>query len=282
MRYFYKLIFLSFFICSINLVVSDEVKSEECTTVGGVITEASANNSCQSEPSGYGIVAYKLYLCTAAPTAPTTTTVTDLESCVIVFEEENGSSVTLSTGASVNLGGTQSLPPAGVYTHGVMHMNNTFAITAKKEFAVTYNGQVSGNGVVCVTADGAGTSGSTGESNDRTICGDSTLTAGTYTESLTSFDNPFNATATANNVAGSGANITAYLIDTNEFLAVNDADVNNLLGVVEFASAANITASTTNVEISFNVGEGMSIDGDGITGDMFMGSGPFQATISTN
>jgi len=159
-------------------------------------------------------------------------------------------------------------------------MNNTFAITAKKEFAVTYNGQVSGNGVVCVTADGAGTSGSTGDSNDRTICGDSTLTAGTYTESLTSFDNPFNATATANNVAGSGANITAYLIDTNEFLAVNDADVNNLLGVVEFANAANITASTTNVEISFNVGEGMSIDGFG--GEMFMGSGPFQATISTN
>ena len=280
MRYFYKLIFLSFVICSINLVVSDEVKSEECVVVGGVITEASANNSCQSEPSGYGIVAYKLYLCTAAPTAPTTTTVTDLESCVIVFEEENGSSVTLSTGTSVNLGGTQSLPPAGVYTHGVMHMNNTFAITAKKEFAVTYNGQVSGNGVVCVTVDGAGISGSAEESNDRTTCGDSTLTAGTYTESLTSFDNPFNATATVNNVAGTGANITAYLIDTNEFLAVNDADVNNLLGVVEFASAANITASTTNVEISFNVGEGMSIDGIG--GEMYMGSGPFQATISTN
>lgn len=280
MRYFYKLIFLSFVICSINLVVSDEVKSEECVVVGGVITEASANNSCQSEPSGYGIVAYKLYLCTAAPTAPTTTTVTDLESCVIVFEEENGSSVTLSTGASVNLGGTQSLPPAGVYTHGVMHMNNTFAITAKKEFAVAYNGQVSGNGVVCVTVDGAGITASAEESNDRTTCGDSTLTAGTYTESLTSFDNPFNATATENNVAGTGANITAYLIDTNEFLAVNDADVNNLLGVVEFASAANITASTTNIEISFNVGEGMSIDGIG--GEMFMGSGPFQATISTN
>jgi len=34
--------------------------------------------------------------------------------------------------------------------------------------------------------------------------------------------------------------------------------------------------------VSFYVGEGMSIDGDGITGDMFMGSGPFQATISTN
>lgn len=280
MRHFYKLIFLTFFVCSMNFVTNIDAKSDECVTVGGVITEASANNSCQTEPSGYGIVAYKLYLCTAAPTAPTIVSVTDLASCVIVFQEASGSSVTLSTGTSVNLGGTQSLPPPGLYTHGVMHMDNTFAITAKKEFAVAYNGQVEGNGVYCVTVDGAGSSGSGGDSNDRTTCGDATLTAGTYTESLTSFDNPFNATATANNVAGTGANITAYLIDTNEFLAVNDGDVDTLLGVVEFASAANITANTSNVEISFNVGEGMSVDGIG--GAMFFGSGPFQATVSTN
>lgn len=280
MKNFYKYIFFIIIVFGAIFTISNESKAEECTVTSGVITEASANNSCQTEPDGYGIVAYKLYLCTAAPTAPTIVAAADLSSCVIVFQEDSGSSVTLSTGNSLNLGGTQTLPPPGLYTHGVLHMNNTFAITAKKEFAVAYNGQVSGNGVVCVTVDGAGASGSAGDSNDRTTCGDSTLTAGTYTESLTSFGNPFEATATANNVAGTGANITAYLIDTNEFLAVNDADVNNLLGVVEFASAANITSSTSNVEISFNVGEGMSVDGIG--GEMFLGSGPFQATISTN
>ena len=280
MKNFYKLLFFFIILFGVNFVISNETKAEECVVTSGVITEASANNSCQTEPDGYGIIAYKLYLCTAAPAAPTLVSAADLSNCVIVFQEDSGSSVTLSTGNSINLGGTQSLPPAGVYTHGVLHMNNTFAITAKKEFAVAYNGQVSGNGIVCVTVDGAGASGSTEASSDRTTCGDSALTAGTYTESLTSFDNPFSATATENNVAGTGANITAYLIDTNEFLAVNDADVNNLLGVVEFASAANITSSTSNVEISFNVGEGMSVDGIG--GEMFLGSGPFQATISTN
>ena len=280
MKNFYKLFFFIIILFGVNFVISNETKAEECVVTSGVITEASANNSCQTEPDGYGIVAYKLYLCTAAPTAPTIVSAADLSSCVIVFQEESGSSVTLSTGNSLNLGGTQTLPPPGLYTHGVMHMNNTFAITAKKEFAVAYNGQEGGNGVVCVTVDGAGASGSAGDSNDRTICGNSTLTAGTYTESLTSFDRPFSATATANNVAGTGANITAYLIDTNEFLAVNDADVNNLLGVVEFASAANITSSTSNIEISFNVGEGMTVDGIG--GEMFVGSGPFQATISAN
>jgi len=280
MKNFYKYIFFIIIVFGAIFAISNETKAEGCVVTSGVITEASANSSCQTEPDGYGIVAYKLYLCTAAPTAPTIVAAADLSSCVIVFQEDSGSSVTLSTGNSVNLGGTQSLPPAGVYTHGVLHMNNTFAITAKKEFAVAYNGQVSGSGVVCVTVDGAGASGSAVDSNDRTTCGDSTLTAGTYTESLTSFDSPFSATATELNVAGTGANITAYLIDTNEFLAVNDADVNNLLGVVEFASAANITSSTSNVELSFNVGEGMSVDGIG--GVMFMGSGPFQATISAN
>jgi hypothetical protein len=37
----------------------------------------------------------------------------------------------------VDLGGTQTKPPAGAYTHAVIHMDNTFAITAKKEFAVS-------------------------------------------------------------------------------------------------------------------------------------------------
>ena len=36
------------------------------------------------------------------------------------------SAVDLSPGASLNLGGTQTLPSIGVYTHGVVQMNNTF------------------------------------------------------------------------------------------------------------------------------------------------------------
>ena len=95
---------------------------------------------------------------------------------------------------------------------------------------------------------------------------------------MTSFDNPFTATATVNNVAGTGANITAYLVDTDQNLAANEAEVDKLHGVVEFASSATVTSSTTNVDLSFNVGEGMSVDGIG--GSMFFGSGPFQATLT--
>ena len=281
MKYIYKIIFLSFLVFSTNLILTNDSKAA-CAKVGEVITAAAAQASCQDEPDGYGIVAFKLYLCTAAPTSPTIARVTDLSNCVMTFENTAGSSVTLSTDGEVDLGGTQTRPPSGTYTHAVMHMDNTFALTAKKEFGVAFNGESAGLGVFCVTNNGAGTSGSAGNAgNDRSTCGDNTLTAGTYTETLTSFDNPiFSATATELNVAGTGSNITAHLLDTNEFLAVNDADVDTLLGIVEFASAATITENTENIEISFNVGEGMSIDGAGLI--MFFGSGPFQATVSTN
>lgn len=281
MKYIYKIIFLSFLVFSTNLILTNDSKAA-CAKVGEVITAAAAQASCQDEPDGYGIVAFKLYLCTAAPTSPTIARVTDLSNCVMTFENTAGSSVTLSTDGEVDLGGTQTRPPSGTYTHAVMHMDNTFALTAKKEFEVPFSGESAGLGVFCVTNNGAGTSGSAGNAgNDRSTCGDNTLTAGTYTETLTSFDNPiFSATATELNVAGTGSNITAHLLDTNEFLAVNDADVDTLLGIVEFASAATITENTENIEISFNVGEGMSIDGFGLI--MFFGSGPFQATVSTN
>jgi hypothetical protein len=51
--------------------------------------------------------------------------------------------------------------------------------------------------------------------------------------------------------------------------------------VVEFASPTNITSSTSNIDIRFNVGEGLSVDGNN-EGGVYFGSGPFQATIVAN
>jgi hypothetical protein len=278
--YMKKIAVFFFLVLTINIVPTDEIRAEACVEASDVITETSANNSCESEPTGYGITLYKLSLCSVSPQAPTTAASIGLSECVTSFENSSGSNATLSTGGAVNLdGGVMTRPATGTYTHGIVHMNNTFAITAKKEFEVAYNGQVSGRGVYCATVDGAGISSSTYASIDRTICGDTTITAGTYTESLTSFDEPFLAVGTANNIAGTGANITAYLVDSNEFLSTNDDDVDTLIGVVEFATPVNITQETTNIDISFNVGAGMSVDGSG--GTVFFGSGPFQLTIST-
>ncbi|MBT5065226.1 MAG: hypothetical protein HOM64_03065 [Proteobacteria bacterium] len=157
-----KIAVFFFLVLTINIVPTDEIRAEACVEASDVITETSANNSCESEPTGYGITVYKLSLCSVSPQAPTTAASIGLSECVTSFENSSGSNATLSTGGAVNLdGGVMTRPATGTYTHGIVHMNNTFAITAKKEFEVAYNGQVSGRGVYCATVDGAGISSST-------------------------------------------------------------------------------------------------------------------------
>ena len=62
---------------------------------------------------------------------------------------------------------------------------------------------------------------------------------------------------------GTSASIKGYLIDTNSYLAENDADVDKLIGAATFASPVNFTESTTTITMSFNVGEGMSMYNNG-------------------
>ena len=71
------------------------------------------------------------------------------------------------------------------------------------------------------------------------------------------------------------------MVDTNGYLAENDADVDKLMGRLLFASAVNFTEATTTLTMSFNVGEGMSLYNDG-SNQLTFGSGPFQAVITTD
>ena len=80
---------------------------------------------------------------------------------------------------------------------------------------------------------------------------------------LTSFDSTFDADVTADNLNGTSASIAGYLIDTDGNLAVNDADVDKLIGTLVFASTVSFTDATTTLTMSFNVGEGMSLYDDG-------------------
>ena len=57
-----------------------------CTVSSGVTTVD--NDSCGSQPDSYGIRMYKMYLCTSAPTEPTTSSAADLSAggCVLVLD----------------------------------------------------------------------------------------------------------------------------------------------------------------------------------------------------
>jgi hypothetical protein len=223
-----------------------------------------------------------MYLCTSAPTAPTTTSSMGLDNCFKNWEVSAGSTLSVQQNQTIDVPGTMSRPPNGTYTHGVMLIDNTFGITMAMQFDEAVTAQDGTSGIYCATVAGSGAYGSSNTIPTATsTCGASVITAGKFVEILTTFDSTFDATATADNLNGTRASITGYLIDSSGNLAENDADVDKLMGAISFASAVNFTDLTTTLTMSFNVGEGMAIYNNG-SNRLVFGSGPFQAVITTD
>ena len=255
-----------------------------CTITSGVFdkSEPIDNGYCASAPNAYEVVAYEMYLCTSAPTAPTTTSSMGLDNCFKNWEVAAGSTLSVQQNQTIDVPGTMSRPPNGTYTHGVMLIDNTFGITMAMQFDEAVTAQDGTSGIYCATVAGSGTYGSSNTIPTATsTCSASAITAGKFVEILTTFDSTFDATATADNLNGTSASITGYLIDSSGNLAENDADVDKLMGAISFASAVNFTDLTTTLTMSFNVGEGMAIYNNG-SNRLVFGSGPFQAVITTD
>ena len=270
-------------IASLNLSFADSHVSN-CTITSGVFdkSEPIDNGYCASAPNAYEVVAYEMYLCTSAPTAPTTTSSMGLDNCFKNWEVSAGSTLSVQQNQTIDVPGTMSRPPNGTYTHGVMLIDNTFGITMAMQFDEAVTAQDGTSGIYCATVAGSGTYGSSNTIPTATsTCSASAITAGKFVEILTAFDSTFDATATADNLNGTSASITGYLIDSSGNLAENDADVDKLMGAISFASAVNFTDLTTTLTMSFNVGEGMAIYNNG-SNRLVFGSGPFQAVITTD
>jgi len=89
---------------------------------GSMVDSAGATGAtvCQTEPVSITMYPYGLYICTAEPTPPTTTTAADLSSCFRVYEGDGTSPVELTSTSTSRPAGTFTVPPAGVYTHAVL------------------------------------------------------------------------------------------------------------------------------------------------------------------
>ena len=261
---------------------------DSCTITNGVfsaaqVIENGGGEYCASAPESYEIVAYEMYLCTAAPTAPTTSSSMGLDNCFKNWESTSGTTLALQQNQTIDMPGTMSRPPNGTYTHGVMLIDNTFGITMAMQFDGAVGGQDGTSGVFCASVAGSETMGSGGNiPSASSTCGSSAITPGKFVETLTSFNSgAFDADVTADNLNGTSASIAGYLIDADGNVAVNDADVDKLIGTLVFASTVSFTDATTTLTMSFNVGEGMSLYDDG-SDQLTFGSGPFQAILSTD
>tara|TARA_B100001287_G_scaffold245609_1_gene223014 strand:- start:315 stop:1169 length:855 start_codon:yes stop_codon:yes gene_type:complete len=284
MKLFKNFVLLLATIFVFELTFSKDANADDACPKTGDVYDV-VTDFCEAQPDEYEIVIFNLYLCTSSPTIPTTSSAVDLTSggCTEIFNNSLGATASVTQGSELNLTGTYTRPPNNTYTHGYAILDNTFGITASIEFAGNMTGQTGGTGTYCSTVAGSGTSNSTGDPSNSSVCSTSPVTAGKFVETLESFggSGSFESTAEVTNINGTTAAITGILVDTSGQLATTDADVDKLEGLVTFADPVTFTDAITEVTMSFNVGSGMSLYISGGT-SLGMGSGPFQAIITTN
>lgn len=281
-----------FLILSIIFVfeIINSNQAEACTVTSGVVAKASGDGAdfiddgCDSTPATYEVVIFKLYLCTSAPTEATTTSKVDLTPCSQVFDNSSGATASVTQGTEIVLDGTYTRPPDGTYTHGYAYMDNTFGITWAGELSAAMTGMTGGTGVFCGTVAGSGTHAKGSTHTNSSVCGSSAITAGKFVETLAQFGgsgSAFSSKAEVENINNTTAAIVGYLVDSNEHRASTTGEVDKLEGLVTFANPVVITADTTSLSMTFNVGEGMHLVNGG-SNKLFIGSGPFQAIMTAN
>lgn len=255
----------------------------ECAIDGSDVVTVTDNN-CSVQPASYGITMYQLYLCTSAPTAPTTSAAGVYTSCNLVLSLDSGSRVDMTgTGNAGSFpGATFTRPPPATYTHGYMLLDNVFYVKHAAKFNESKEGSKSGtdNGVFCATEAGTGNE-STGAS---TSCGSSAITAGEWGAQLTSFNGAASclATVSVSNLGGTSNSITGVLETSAGIRTADCSDVDKLAGIQTFGTPIVITKDLKSFNVAFQVSEGMTIWENGATPPVInMGSGPFQAIITT-
>ena len=120
-------------------------------------TGATGATVCQTEPVSITMYPIGLYICTAEPTPPTTTTAADLSSCFRVYEGDGTSAVELTSTSTSRPAGTFTVPPAGVYTHAVLWANSLMGVKNFVQVDATITGGAggaSGTAGYCWTTSG--------------------------------------------------------------------------------------------------------------------------------
>ena len=260
----------------------------------GVITLTGNQNDadCAFAPDEYTIKIYKMALCTAAPTRPTTSETYDVSSCVDVISSPDGQDVNLAAGSEMTLSDV-TRPANGTYSYGYILMANTFGIKAKKQFTNTmhtYDSGASGN--YCWTKDAAADSsdseGAWTSPAPYVECGGAGGTAGTYTETLDAFDTDEYITGP---ISVLGGDITADLItDANGLVVTATQTADRLFAIQTFIpiEPVVIAPSSTEFTVSFGVNQAASLwyfespIGSSEYQVYAIGSGPFSTYMSAN
>ena len=245
---------------------SNLVYSAACSTANSGTTTtwpASGEGQCSAEPDYYKLTVYDMKLCTAAPTAPTSSSAVVLTNCQDVFYNSSGNAIEVSNGSSSAMSGTISRPANGTYTHGYIRISKDFVIGDTRQYTADASDGTNSGDYCATTSSGVQCSSS-----------DITITASDY---RTMTLNDFGSDTYTYNTTENSEEINAYLVGTNEYLSTSDDNNGYLVGAQTFSSPIVITDSSTTMDASFKVASGMTISNDNGQTPPLLGlyNGPF-------
>jgi hypothetical protein len=255
-------------------------------------TTLTNNSACYFQPQQRTMTIYSTYLCSAAPTAPTTSSAIGTSSCTLAFNNPNGAQAIINstTAASPpNLAGNTATVKRSKLPISTSHVYVEFSpvstTQAKQQFANSQTGTDSTTGTYCWTT--TNTMFVLSSNPPGSSCASSPpIDAGVQTEKLNSLGGtgPFLANFSFNN-QGPNSDVTAdaYLLTTDKKLATATADsmgsISILGAVYRLPSTINIGENGYKPQINFTWGAEAFRSGLGKT---FIEGGPLTVQFLPN
>ena len=259
--------------------------SVACGGNGTAIITDPGTTSCELQPDIQKINFLRVDLCTAEPTAPTTSAPLDRSNCSTFYRNDNGSEVTVQQGAGTQIGTASdySAIPHGTYNFGVVTMGTVFKYTASKTFSDTMTDTGGGGSTTtCVTRPGSnaimyGWHDSQNAAQSNVSCAANAV-ASEISIGINTMAMSGNNCKHLLNFNGTNGNVAGYLLEADDTLHndVPDNDIvpsssdgctsgtNNeiskIMGVMTFGTPIEIAANTVGMEIEYNNTQSLKLD----------------------
>ena len=259
--------------------------SVACGGNGTAIITDPGTTSCELQPDIQKINFLRVDLCTAEPTAPTTSAPLDRSNCSTFYRNDNGSEVTVQQGAGTQIGTASdySAIPHGTYTYGVVTMGTVFKYTASKTFSDTMTDTGGGGSTTtCVTRPGSnaimyGWHDSQNAAQSNVSCAANAV-ASEISIGINTMAMSGNNCKHLLNFNGTNGNVAGYLLEADDTLhddvpgtdivpsssdgctSGTNNEISKIMGVMTFGTPIEIAANTVGIEIEYNNTQGLKLD----------------------
>ena len=230
------------------------------TSYGGLhLNENAANRDslgdgyCFQTPTNMDVTIYEVGICTAHASP------NDRTACTLLFDDANGQLVNLSVGSSLDLLEEISITE-GTYSHAYILMSNVTAIKTVIQFSTSRTALDNSLGEYCYT------NGDSWDDNVNSImsCGDSASAAASSVETIGFADEndndiysvvPYTVT-----MAGEQVVSNLYMTDADGTTpSSSESTSKRILGSQELGNQVTVTPSTSNIDVSFAITDGVAI-----------------------